>query len=155
MENFNPSEIESSLGVEQSKPIVKTFNSCFQGLQEKQDILDNQQRTIALHQESIDRQQSILDNQKIAIHEIKDSFEEYKNGDLDRKTEIKKDLLIELATKADIEKMNGKIDSLEHKMNGKIDSLEHKMNGKIEKVNGKIDSLEQKFMENSKVSSYG
>jgi hypothetical protein len=39
---------------------------------------------------------------------------EDKNGDLDRKTEIKKDLLIELATKADIATLNGKIDSLKH-----------------------------------------
>jgi len=93
--------------------------------------LDNQQKRIDTQQESFEKQQRILDDQGAVIHEIRENFEEYKNGDMDRKTEIKKDLLIELATKADIEKMNGKIDSLEQKMNGKIDSLEQKMNGKI------------------------
>jgi chromosome segregation ATPase len=138
MNCINPSEIESSLGSEKSKPIVDAFNHIAEVLKGNQDILDNQQKQIDIQQESFDKQQRILDDQEAVIHEIKENFEEYKNGDLDRKTEIKKDLLIELATKADIEKLNGKIDSLKHatkadieKMNGKIDSLEQKMNGKI------------------------
>ena len=67
-------------------------------------------------------------------HEIRDDFEQYKKGDLDRKTEIKKDLLIELATKADIEKLHGKIDSLEQKMDGKIGILRQEMQGEFKSI---------------------
>jgi len=74
---------------------------------------------------------------------------EYQNGDLNRKAEIKKDLLIELATKADIEILNGQIGILKQEMNGKIDSLKQEMNGKIDslkqEMNGKIDSLKQEM----------
>ncbi|ETR74684.1 MAG: hypothetical protein OMM_06185 [Candidatus Magnetoglobus multicellularis str. Araruama] len=93
------------LGTEKSKPIVEAFDSMVQIFEKKQEALDHQQKLI-------DKQQSTLDNQEAVIHEIKEDFEKYKNGNLDRKTEIKKDLLIELSTKADIEKMNGKIFSL-------------------------------------------
>jgi peptidoglycan hydrolase CwlO-like protein len=123
MNCINPSEIESSLGAEKSKPIVDAFNHIAEVLKENQDILDNQQKQIDIQQESFDKQQRILDDQKAVIHEIKENFEEYKNGDLDRKTEIKKDLLIELATKADIEKMNGKIGVLQQEMQGEFKSI--------------------------------
>jgi outer membrane murein-binding lipoprotein Lpp len=142
---INPSDIETSLGKEKSKPIVDAFNTIAQNLEKNQNVLDNQQKQIETHQESFDKQQRILADQEVVIHEIKENFEEYKKGDLDRKTEIKKDLLIELATKADIEILNGKIDSLEQKMNGKIDSLDLSTKVELEKMNGKIDSLEQKM----------
>jgi len=142
MNYINQAEIESSLGTERSKPIVDAFNKIAQEMKENKNVLDNQEAI---------------------IHEIKDSFEEYKNGDLDRKIEIKKDLLIELATKADIATLNGKIDSLKNAtkadiatLNGKIDSLEQKMNGKfdslknatkaeLEIMNGKIGILKQEM----------
>ena len=69
---------------------------------------------------------------------IKDDFDDYKKGDAERKTEIKKDLLVELATKADIEKLNGRITSEIEKLNGRITF-------EIEKLNGKIDKLELKI----------
>jgi outer membrane murein-binding lipoprotein Lpp len=155
MNYINQSDIESSLGTEKSKPIIDALHNIAQVVKENQDVLNNQQIQIKAQQESFEKQQGVLDDQDAVIHAIKDSFEEYKKGDLDRKTEIKKDLLIELATKADIEILNGKIDSLDQKMNGKIDSLDQKMNGKIDsleqKMNGKIDSLEQKM--NGKIDS--
>jgi len=55
-----------------------------QTFQDKQTVLDKQQRILAA--------------QETAIHKIQEGFDEYKNGDLDRKAEIKKDLLIELFT---------------------------------------------------------
>jgi len=91
---------------------------------------------------------------------IKDDFDDYKKGDAERKTEIKKDLLVELATKADIEKLNGRITSEIEKLNGRITSEIEKLNGRItseieklngritfeiEKLNGKIDKLELKI----------
>lgn len=94
---INPSDIETSLGKEKSKPIVDAFNTIAQNLEKNQNVLDNQQKQIETHQESFDKQQRILADQEVVIHEIKENFEEYKKGDLDRKTEIKKDLLIELA----------------------------------------------------------
>jgi chromosome segregation ATPase len=142
MNFINPSEIESTFGVEKSEPIIKAFNGVCQQLEKNHDALDNQQKRI-------NRQQSILEEQEDVIHKIQGSFDEYVKGDLDRKTEIKKDLLIELATKADIEKLNGKIDTLEQKMIGRTDALEQKMDGKIDaleqKMDGKIDALEQKM----------
>ena len=107
--------------------------------------MDNHQIQMKTQQELFEKQQGVLDDQEAAIHAIKDSFEEYKKGDLDRKTEIKKDLLIELATKADIEILNGKIDSLEQKMNGKIDSLKHATKAELEVMNGKIGILQQEM----------
>ena len=78
------------------------------------------------------------------INIIKESFEEYKNQEIDRKIEIKKDLLVEIATKADIKELNGKIDSNIKELNGKIDSNNKELNGKIDsfkkELNGKIDS---------------
>jgi len=127
MNYINPSEIESSLGIERSKPIIDAFNNIVQVLKENQDVLDNQQ-------EIIDKQQSFLHDQEAVIHEIKAGFEKYKNGDLDRKAEIKKDLLIELATKADIEILNGQIGILKQEMNGKIDSLKQEMNGEFKNI---------------------
>jgi len=115
------------LGTEKSKPIVEAFDSMVQVFEKKQEALDHQQKLI-------DKQQSTLGNQEAVIHEIKEDFEKYKNGDLDRKTEIKKDLLIELATKADIEKMNGKIDSLKQEMNGKIGVLKQEMHGEFKSI---------------------
>jgi len=117
MDLFDPSEIRSSLGADTSKPIVQAFTNASQLLKAQQDVLDHQQ--------------NMLNVQNTEIQKLNERFEEYKNGALDRKAEIKKDLLLEIATKADIEKMNGKIDSLEQKMNGKIDSLEQKMNGEF------------------------
>ena len=142
MNFINPSEIESTFGVEKSEPIIKAFNGVCQQLEKNHDALDNQQKRI-------NRQQSILEEQEDVIHKIQGSFDEYVKGDLDRKTEIKKDLLIELATKADIEKLNGKIDTLEQKMIGRTDALEQKMDGKIDaleqKMSGRIDTLEEKL----------
>ncbi|MBF0451064.1 MAG: hypothetical protein HQK75_10205 [Candidatus Magnetomorum sp.] len=98
---------------------------------------------------AFDNVHSVIHEQVKNIAVIQEDFILYKKGDLDRKAEIKKDLLIELATKADIKELNGKIDSLDQKMNGKIDTLEQKMNGKIDtleqKLNGKIDALNEKF----------
>jgi hypothetical protein len=145
MNYMNPSDIESSLGTEKSKPIIDALHNIAQVVKENQDALNNQQIQIKAQQESFEKQQGVLDDQDAVIHAIKDSFDEYKKGDLDRKTEIKKDLLIELATKADIEILNGKIDTLEQKMNGKIDSLEQKMNGKIgilqQEMHGEFKSI--------------
>jgi len=145
MNFINQSDIESSLGTEKSKPIVDAFNKIAQEMKENKNVLDNHQIQMKTQQELFEKQQGVLDDQEAAIHAIKDSFEEYKNSDQDRKTEIIKDLLIELATKADIATLNGKIDSLEQKMNGKIDSLEQKMNGKIgilkQEMHGEFNSI--------------
>ena len=96
-----------------------------------------------------------------SINIIKEKFEEYKNRENDLKVEIKKDLLVEIATKADIKELNGKIDSIYLKLNGKIDSNFNMLNGKIDsnfnmlngkidsnylKLNGRIDTLESKFI---------
>ena len=141
MNYINQAEIESSLGTERSKPIVDAFNKIAQEMKENKNVLDNQQIQMKTQQESFDKQQRFLDNQEAIIHEIKDSFEEYKNGDLDRKTEIKKDLLIELATKADIATLNGKIDSLKNAtkaeleiMNGKIGIFKQEMHGEFKSI---------------------
>jgi hypothetical protein len=121
---FDTSEIESSLGFEKSKPIVAAFQRVKQFFNDNQTILD--------------KQQSILNEHEVAIQKNQNRFEEYQKDALNRKAEIKKDLLIEIATKADIKKLNGKIDAQEQKLNGKIDALE-------QKLNGKIDALEQKL----------
>ncbi|MBF0452470.1 MAG: apolipoprotein A1/A4/E family protein [Candidatus Magnetomorum sp.] len=98
---------------------------------------------------SFDHIYDLFDEQKNAIGLIQNDFVEYKKMDIERKAEIKKDLLVELATKADIEVLNGKINTLEQKMNGKFDTLEQKMNGKFDKfeqkMNGIFDTLEQKM----------
>jgi chaperonin cofactor prefoldin len=92
--------------------------------------------------------------------------------DLDRKidsqkTAVKTDLLVELATKADIallkadinglegkinaleEKLVGKINTSEEKLEGQINALEYKLVGKIntseEKLEGQINALEEKL----------
>jgi len=131
MQEYNTG-FQDVFGLEKSMPLIQAF-----------DYITNQ-----------------MNDQNTTIGRIQEEFISFKKGEIDRKLEIKKDLLVELATKADIEKldgkisteiekMNGKIDSLEQKMNGKIDSLEQKMNGKIDslehKMNGKIDSLSEKM----------
>jgi len=143
---FDVSNIESSLGVEKSKPIVYA-------LQKAKKIFIEQQTII-------DKHQSILNDQSVAIQNNKDSFEEYKKDDLNRKAEIKQDLLIEIATKADIERLTGKIDAQVQQLTGKIDAQVQQLNGKIDaqgqqlngkidaqgqQLNGKIDALEQKM----------
>jgi len=132
---FDVSDIESSLGVEKSKPIVNA-------LQKVKNIFNDQQTII-------DKQQSILNEQSVAIQKNLESFEEYKKNDLNRKAEIKKDLLIEIATKADIERLTGKIDAQVQQLNGKIDAQGQQLTGKIDaqgqQLNGKIDALEQKM----------
>jgi RecB family exonuclease len=58
---------------------------------------------------------------------------------LQKKIELKEELTKELATKADIAELRGKIDALDMKFTGKIDALDMKFTGKI-------DALDMKFM---------
>ena len=91
------------------------------------------------NQEKQTKQQSILETQQISITTLQDNLDTFVKDEPHRKAEIKKDLLVELATKADIEILNGKIDTLEQKMNGKIDALDQKMNGNIKYLEQKMD----------------
>ena len=138
--DFLSIEFDRAFEPEKRKPLMKLLNYC-----------DN-----------------MINEQIITINAIKESFEEYKNQEIDRKIDIKKDLLVEIATKADIKELNGKIDSLKNELNGKIDSNNKELNGKIDslrqetkadikelngkidsnnkELNGKIDTLEAKFI---------
>ena len=135
-------EIQESLGPEKCKPIIKAFQDVEQLIQTNQKTLETD------------------------FNSFKKNFEDYKNAEVDRKAEFKKDLLTEIATKADIAVLHERIDALEqtmignnntirHEMNGKIDSLGKEMNGKIDslskEMNGKIDSLGKEM--NGKIDS--
>jgi len=48
----------------------------------------------------------VINEQTNSIISIKKDFEDYKNKEVERKIEIKKDLLVEIAPKADIQKVN-------------------------------------------------
>ena len=48
----------------------------------------------------------MINEQTNSIISIKKDFEDYKNKEVERKIEIKKDLLVEIAPKADIQKVN-------------------------------------------------
>ena len=125
MEAIDSSEIETTLGAEKSKPIIKAFKNLMQLIKENKDNSVNQQ--------------SILETQQATLTTIKDNVDAYIKDDVHRKAEIKKDLLIELAAKADIEILNGKIDALEQKMNGQTKYLEQKMDGRIKYLEQKMD----------------
>jgi len=125
--DFLSIEFDRAFEPEKRKPLMKLLNYC-----------DN-----------------MINEQIITINAIKESFEEYKNQEIDRKIDIKKDLLVEIATKADIKELNGKIDSLKNELNGKIDSNNKELNGKIDslknELNGKIDSNNKEL--NGKIDS--
>ena len=110
--DFLSIELNRSFEPEKREPLIKIFN-----------YYDN-----------------MINEQTIAINTIKESFEEYKNQEIERKIEIKKDLLLEIATKADIKELNGKIDSNNKELNGKIDTLRQETKADIKELNGKIDS---------------
>ena len=65
------------------------------------------------------------------------------------KTEIKKDLLLELATKADIMELKGKIDANEQKLTGNMASLEKELKGNMasleKELKGNMASLEKEL----------
>ena len=92
----------------------------------------------------------MINEQTNSIISIKKDFEDYKNKEVERKIEIKKDLLVEIAPKADIKELNGKIDTFHKELNGKIDTIHIELNGKIDTIhkelNGKIDVLESKLI---------
>ena len=104
------SNIQSSFSSEQSVPLLEAF----------------------------DRASMIMKKQQTSIGKIQNDFDDYVKSDSNRKAEIKKDLLIELATKADIEILNGKIDTLRAEMNGHINSLRAEMNGHIDSLKNEM-----------------
>jgi len=65
------------------------------------------------------------------------------------KNDIKKDLLIELATKADIMQLKGDINSLEKELKGNMNSLEKELKGNMnsleKELKGMIISLEKEL----------
>jgi len=83
------------------------------------------------------------------IYLIRAELDNHKRKHDDLKTEVKKDLLVELATKADIAELKGLISLSEERMEGNHKALEEKINGKInsleERINGRINSLEEKI----------
>ena len=66
---------------------------------------------------------SLYDEQMNNFTSIKDDLEEYKKGEIDRKVELKKDLLFEIATKADIKELKGEIKALDAKFSGEFKSI--------------------------------
>jgi len=137
MQEFN-SGFQDTFGLEQSMPLIQAF-----------DYITNQ-----------------MNDQNTMIGRLQEEFTEYKQAETDRKLEIKKDLLVELATKADIEKfygiikidiekLHGRITSENEKLHGRITSVIEKLNGRItseiEKLNGKITSENEKL--NGRITS--
>ena len=120
---------EDALGAQKSMPFIRAFT---------------------IVGEMFTEQKRSIDEFKIVIKD----YEEHKTEHKDLKVDIKKDLLVELATKADIEKINGKIETLEKELSGKIETSEQRLNGKIEKLDGKIEATEQRL--NGKIGTlYG
>ena len=126
MQEFN-SGFQDTFGLEQSMPLIQAF-----------DYITNQ-----------------MNDQNTMIGRLQEEFTEYKQAETDRKLEIKKDLLVELATKADIEKFYGIIKIDIEKLHGRITSVIEKLNGRItseiEKLNGKITSENEKL--NGRITS--
>ena len=118
-----------------------------------QPIQSNIQTTFSSEQsvpliEAFDHANAIIKNQQTSIGKIQKEFDDYVKGDSHRKAEIKKDLLIELATRADIEILNGKIDTLRAEMNGHIGELKKEMQSNKIEMQGSYETL-QKEMQGS------
>ena len=65
---------------------------------------------------------------------IKTNFDEYKEKETERKIEIKKDLLMEIATKADIAEVKGEINALRKELKGDISVLDAKFSGEFKSI---------------------
>ena len=116
---------------------------------------------------AFDKVGNIFDEQKNNINMIKNEFTDYKEKEIDRKVEIKKDLLIEIASKADIYELKGKfttdlselkgelksdikelkgeIKALEIKMDGNFREIRKEMDGNRKELKGDIAVLDAKF----------
>ena len=111
-----------------------------------QPIQSNIQTTFSSEQsvsliEAFDHANAIFEKQQASIGRIQNEFDTYVKNDSHRKAEIKKDLLIELATRADIEILNGKIDTLRAEMNGHIGELKKEMQSNKIEMQGSYNSL--------------
>ena len=55
-------------------------------------------------------------------------------------------ILPTLATKEDIARLEGKMDSMSERLEGKMDSMNERLEGKIEGLDGKIDAMGNRLL---------
>ena len=55
-------------------------------------------------------------------------------------------ILPTLATKEDIARLEGKMDSMNERLEGKMDSMNERLEGKIEGLDGKIDAMGNRLL---------
>jgi len=87
----------------------------------------------------------MFEKQTESIHFIKTNFDEYREKETERKIEIKKDLLMEIATKADIVELKGEINELRAEMGGNKKELKGTINELRQELKGNINELRQEL----------